>query len=84
MSSPENKISDRDIYNVLREQIDGKDPSQSFLAELEIDAESLVIEGKFFSYLHFKCNGAGWIFDHPVLRETRVHRYRNRVTTGLS
>ena len=47
MSSPENKISDRDIYNVLREQIDGKDPSQSFLAELEIDAESLVIEGKF-------------------------------------
>lgn len=44
MSSPEGKISVKDIYSVLREQINGKDPAQSFLAELDIDEESLVIE----------------------------------------
>ena len=49
MSSPEGKISVRDIYSVLREQINGKDPAQSFLAELEIDEESLVIEGLLLS-----------------------------------
>ena len=49
MSSPEGKISVRDIYSVLREQINGKDPAQSFLAELDIDEESLVIEGLLLS-----------------------------------
>ena len=49
MSSPEGKISVKDIYSVLREQINGKDPAQSFLAELDIDEESLVIEGLLLS-----------------------------------
>ena len=47
MSSPENKISVTDIYNILRHQINVKNPAESFLAELEIDAESLIIEGNF-------------------------------------
>ena len=50
MSSPEGKISVKDIYSVLREQINGKDPAQSFLAELDIDEESLVIEGLLLSF----------------------------------
>ena len=57
MSSPEGKISVKDIYSVLREQINGKDPAQSFLAELDIDEESLVIEGLLLScslYVSFR------------------------------
>ena len=47
MSSPEDKISVTDIYNILRHQINVKNPAESFLAELEIDAKSLIIEGTF-------------------------------------
>lgn len=70
MSSPEGKISVKDIYSVLREQINGKDPAQSFLAELDIDEESLVIEGLLLScspYRFTKKTNPKFYFSLPTI-----------------
>ena len=42
--SDDDLITAEDIYTILKRQIDMKDPTESYLAEIEIDATSLSIE----------------------------------------
>lgn len=47
MSTPKGgRITADDIYKILRQHIESRDPAISFLAEIEIDPQSLIIEGK--------------------------------------
>ena len=46
MNPKDQNITSNHIYKILREQIELKDPSKSFLAEIEIDSSSLQVEGK--------------------------------------
>lgn len=46
MSTPKGgRITADDIYDILRQHIESRDPAVSFLAEIEIDPKSLIIEG---------------------------------------
>ena len=43
--SPQNpNITSNDIYNILKRHIDAKSPNESFLAEVQIDLNSLHVE----------------------------------------
>ncbi len=47
MSSPD---TSEEIYQVLRQHVVIKDPAKSYLAEMDIDVESLLVEGKFYNF----------------------------------
>ena len=51
MSPQDQNVTATDIYNIIRRQIETKKPNESFLAEVDIDPESLKIKGKSKNYL---------------------------------
>ena len=60
MSPQDRNVTSDDIYKILRHHIEAKNPTESFLAEVEIDVDSLHVEGNIFN--HFQYIGQSNLF----------------------
>ena len=54
MSPQYRNVTSDDIYDILKRHIEAKNPTESFLAEVEIDVNSLHIEGKITQKVSFE------------------------------